>query len=384
MNILFINQTRTLLGLAERLALEGHTIQVFGHGNGLVDSVRHPYEAIKDCKFIVADGPVEHKVWEWARTFNKPVIGTNPLTEMINRDCYREWRVASKLNIPMPPTEVIDDISDMYTKVLEWNSARTLIRYDRETVSCDHQRWLAWAVHKLPLNKKILLQQPSWGEEIQVFGWFDGMHWARPFLVKTNSEGQLRASTVLALFERAWTKAAIQPWEIFLRNVEYKGPMSVRLLASRKGMQMMSVHIGFEFPSIYSFLEGLKEPIGDFLNRVAFGVCEEIDITTDYASCVIVGTALKDPGGVPIVGLDEGNRKHIFFGSVDKTENDILVADNPDWIYAISAHGQDLDVAFGRIKHTQGIVRVPEANIPSNIAPVHRQWFNKVKELGYL
>lgn len=384
MNILFINQTRKLLGLAERLVLEGHTVQVFGYNNGLVENVKHPYEPITNCKFVVADGPVDNKVWEWAKKFNKPIIGTNPLTDMINRDCYREWRVASKLNIPMPPTEVIDEVSDMYTKVLEWNSARTLIRYDRETVSCDHQRWLAWAMHKLPLNKKILLQQPAWGEELQVFGWFDGMHWARPFLVKTNSEHSLRASTVLALFERAWTRATIQPWEIFLRNVEYKGPVRLRLLASRKAMQMMDIHIGFEFPSIYAFLEGLKEPIGDFLNRIAFGVCEEIDITTDYASCVLVGTCLKDPGGVPIVGLDEGNRKHIFFGSVDKVDSDILVANDPDWIYAISAHGQDPDVTFGRIKHTQGIVRVPEANIPSQIAPMHKQFFNKVKELGYL
>lgn len=384
MQILFINNTKALLGVAERLVLEGHTVQSYGETNGFLDNVRHPYEAIKDCKFIVADGAVDHKVWEWAKTFNKPIIGTNPLTEMMNADCYREWYIAQKLGIPMPETEVIADIADMYTKVFEWKSTRTLIRYDRESVSCDHQSWLAWAMHKLPLNKKILLQQPLWGEELQVVGWFDGIHWAKPFMLKTGSEKSLRASTLLALYERPWLATHVKPWETFLRNIEYKGPIRFRFMASKKALHLMETHVGFECPSIYAFIEGLKEPIGDFLNRVAFGVCEDIDITTDYASSVLVGTALKDPGGVPVIGLDEGNRKHVYFGSVDKVEADIVVSNSPEWVYAISAHGQGVDVAFGRIMFTQNIIRVPEPNIPTHIAPLHTQWFNKVKALGYL
>lgn len=385
MEILFISTTNSL-GLAGRLVDEGHTVKVWGvpTANNFVEIVKHPYEAIKSCKFIIVEGTVGAQVYEWAKTFNKPIIGATPLTDMLNINCYREWQIASKLGVPLPITEVIEDISDMYTKVLEWNNARTLIRYDRVTISCDYQRWLAWAMHKLPIGKKILLQKPTWGEELQVVGWFDGLRWARPFILKSGSEEQLRGSTILALQHRDWIERLIVPWEAFLRSVEYKGPFRVKAIASRKTLQTIGVHAGLESPSLYAFLEGLKEPIGEFLHKIAFGVCEKVDITTDYASCAIVGTVLKEPGGVPIVGLDEGNRKHMFFGYTAMSGEDLVVAQNPDWIYALTAHGRDIDESWGRLYHTHNIVRVPEPNIMTGLASVHKQWFNKMRELEYI
>lgn len=385
MQIFLISSTSNLLGLANRLVEEGHKVDFYGPGgNGYVEKVKHPYEAIKNCKFIVADGKLDSKVYNWARTFNKPIIGAHPLADMLNSDCYREYQIASKLGLSIPPTEVINDISDMYDKVLEWNSARTLIRYDRETISCDHQVWLAWAMTKLPLNKKILLQKPSWGEEIQVTGWFDGLKWARPFMLKTPKEQDLRVSSMLALYKREWLQQVIEPWEAFLRSLEYKGPIKVRALASKDKIQVMETKIGIEFPSLYAFLEGLKEPVGEFLNKIAFSVCNELDITTDYFSCAVVRTGLNEPEGAPIVGIDEGNKKHIFLGDVDVIESDIVIKKDPSWVYITSAHGRTVDESFGRMYFTHSQVRIPEPNIMTGVGQLHSQWFNQVRNLGYL
>lgn len=388
MDILFLTTTNNLLGLASRLSEEGHTVKLFSDGetgrNGFVERVKHPFEAIKECKFIIADGPISQACWAWAKQFNKPVLGTHPLAEQMNADVYKEWQIVSKLGLPTPETEVIDDLSVMYDKVLNWNNARTTIRYDRIAISVDHQRWLAWAMDKMPLNKKILLQRPVWGEEVRIEGWFDGLKWARPFILKTPNEDRMGGCSMLGLFKREWVDKLITPWEAFLRQIEYKGPFRVKAFASKDKVEHCEAHFGFEFPSVYAFLEGLKDGCGDFLNKIAFGVCEEIPFTTDYSSCVVVGTALNEPKGAPVIGLDDGNRKHVYFGNVDVVEEEILVSNAPKWIYAVAARGRNIEESFGRLYFTKDRVRIPEATLMTGLGPLHTQWFNRVRDLGYL
>lgn len=386
MEILLVTSSNALLGLAGRLVDEGHTVKLWGSSssNCFAERVKHPYEHIQKCDFIVAEDASDMQVLNWAKKFNRPVIGAHPFADMLNKDVTKEYEVETKLGLPLPPTEIIHDVADMYDKVIGWNSARTMIRYDRVNISCDHQKWLAWAMTKLPVNKQVLLQKPTWGEELQVFGWFDGLRWARPFFLKTPTEDRLRASSVLSLFKREWLSKVITPWEGFLRQIGYKGPMRVKAYVSKQNIQVFEAYMGFEFPSFYAFLESLKEPVGSFLHRVAYSVCEEINTTTDYASCAVVGTTLDEPEGAPIVGLDEGNRKHIFFGNVDRAEEDIVISRKPEWVYTVSAHGRTLEESFGRLYFTQDKVRIPDPNIMTGIRPVHEQWFNRIRDLGYL
>lgn len=388
MDILFVTTTNNLLGLAARLTEEGHSIKLYSESgtgaSGFVERVKHPFEAIKGCKFVVADGPISNSCWAWAKQFNKPIIGTHPIAEQMNADVYKEWQIASKTGILLPETEVIDDISVMYDKVLNWNNARTTIRYDRVAISVDHQRWLAWAMDKLPLNKKILLQRPVWGEEIRVEGWFDGLKWARPFILKTPNEDRMGGSSVLGLYKREWVDKLIAPWDIFLRQIEYRGPFRVKAFASREKIEHCEAHFGFEFPSLYAFLEGLRDGVGDFLNKIAFGVCDEIPFTADYSSCAVVSTTLTEPKGAPVVGLDDGNRKHVYFGSVDVVEDEILVGRATTWVYVVAARGRSIDESFGRLYFTKDRVRIPEALTMTGLGPLHTQWFNRIRDLGYL
>lgn len=385
MEILICTNSLNLLGLANRLVEEGHDVKVFSQirlpdAYGMFTSVKHPYESVKSCKFIVADAVELPDIYTWAKSFNKPIIGCNPMTDLMNTDCHREYTVGIKVGANMPPTEVIQDMSHMYSKVLDWNPSRTLVRYDRETIGCDHREWLTWAMYKLPLNKKVLLQTPEMGEYVTVFGWFDGLKWAKPFIIKTEKEGDLNASLLLGLTDREWMEKTIEPWGSFLRAVDYHGPFSVRCIASKKTIHVISTYAGIEFPSIYAFIEGLMEPVGDFLNRVALGVCDGQDLTSDYMSSIVVRSGLKSPAGIPILGLDTGNQKHLFFGAVARVESDLVIAPGP-WIYTATAHGRDADESFGRAYFTSRIVKVPEPSYTTGMASVYKPWLQKLNSL---
>ena len=99
---------------------------------------------------------------------------------------------------------------------------------------------------------------------------------------------------------------------------------------------------------------------------------------------ITVKCGLQDPSGVPVVGVDTGNRKHIFFGDITKVDDDILVRSNDPWAYIISAHGRDIDEAVGRAQFTQKIVRVPDAVHVGPVSSLYKVAFNKLKAVGYL
>lgn len=385
MEILFITNDLKLAGLANKLVELGHKVTLYTElpvvkEFGAFEKVRNLYDAIKECKYIVADEGSEN-IYKWAKMFNKPIVGCSPMTDMMNVDCYREYQIAQKFNVPTPETLVVNDVADMYGEVLEWKSVRTLVRYDRQTFACDHQSWLAWAMYKIPLGKKILLQKPTYGEDVIVSGWFDGMKWLEPFFIKSKDESVLRASLMFSMPKKEWIEKVIEPWSHFLKRIEYRGPFSVKAIASKKTVEVISTYAGFEFPSIYAFLEGLREPVDAFLYKVAFSSATGCDITKDYMSSIVVNSGLPNSAGIPIMGVDEGNLKHLYFGAVHHKEDGEKIVVGGPWIYTATAHGRTPEEAFGRAYHTASVVRIPEPKYMTGMASVYVPWLNKLKSL---
>jgi hypothetical protein len=383
MDILFVSDDLRSIGLASRLVGEGHTVSLYTQkklspGYAFVTQVAHPFEAIKACKFIVADKITNPQIYQWAKTFNKPIIGCSAVTDLLNEDCVKEYEIAKKVGLPLPPTEVLKDVTEMFQKVLDWNPVRTVVRYDRETITCDHQQWMSWAIGTLPMNKQILLQTPVYGTEIFVTGWFDGLKWSRPFMLRAN-DANIKVSFMMALWQGKLDHL-IEPLAPFLKAIDYHGPFTVKAIAHKGGFEVMSMNAGFEFPSVYAFFEGLKEPVGEFLNRIAFSVCEKHDITTDYMSSVVVGTALKKPEGVPVIGICDGNRKHLFFGAVSDNGNGTVMTEGP-WVYIVTARGRHIDETFGRKYHTNKVVRIPEPTFMTHAVSVFKPWLTKLKSM---
>jgi hypothetical protein len=373
-----------LYGIANRLVDEGHKVRLYTSTKlpeqfGRFEKVTHPHNAIKSSKFIVMDQSHNSSIYDWAKQYNRPIVGSSPMTDMMNIDCYKEFIVGQKLGVSLPETEVLDDVSSMYAKVLDWNPTRTLVRHDRNTITCDHQEWLAWAVTQLPLNKKILLQTPEFGEYVTVMGWFDGNKWVRPFMIKSEGEGKLN-SVLLWGADKEWMSTTIEPWGNFLKSIDYHGPFSVRCIASKKGVFVTDTYAGFQFPSMYAFIEGLMEPLAEFLNRVALGVCDGQKFTKDYCSAMLVRSGMKDSIGIPILGLDEGNQKHTFDGCVVESTEGKLIGPG-GWTYAATAHGRNPDESFGRMEFTAKVVKIPEPIWTTGMSSVYKPWMTKLGSL---
>jgi hypothetical protein len=134
---------------------------------------------------------------------------------------------------------------------------------------------------------------------------------------------------------------------------------------------------------MYAFFEGLREPAGEFLHKIAFGVCHGMDFTSDYVSALVVKSSLPKPEGIPVIGLDDGNKKHLFFGHVSEVDSQMILRDG-GWAYCLTAHGRTLDESFGRIYHTSQVVKVPEPAFTTQMSSVYRPWLSKIKAKGVI
>ncbi|KKM08270.1 hypothetical protein LCGC14_1725540, partial [marine sediment metagenome] len=281
MKILILTRDGSALGLAQRLVQEGHEVDVFSDtltlvhtGSSIYEISQNLWKSVQECKFIVTDCGGWSSLYKRASTYNKPIIGCTAMTDMLNEDCVKEYQLGKRLGIKFPETTVYSDAQGLQPKVLEGTFLRYNIKIGRDLFVCTRQEWMAWAMYQLPIGEEILLQREMQGREINVIGWFNGLNWVRPFFYSTPDAKETGAVAMLA--QKTNTKLTantIEPLGKWLRAVDYKGAITAHLIVE-DGTDIVYVdkfNIGLTAPCIFAMMEGLKTPLSDFLNSLAFG-----------------------------------------------------------------------------------------------------------------
>lgn len=392
MKILVVASDGATLGLAQGIVREGHEVDVFPldmqlthTGNEIYKVTTNLWKAIQDCNFIVADRGWP-KLYERAKNYNRPIIGSNPYTDQLNEDCVKEFRLGRKLGARYPDTEIFNDHAALQPKILSGKYRRYYVKLDRKTFVCTAPEWLAWAMYQLPVGKDCLLQSEVKGEEISIIGWHDGLKWAEHFLYANPRNDDAGAVVMLAAKKKSeLIEKTIFPFHHFFKKVDYKGPVTANVVIGKKGeFYLMNINVGITTPAIYALFEGLKGiGIADFLNQTAFS-SGNIDVTFDYLMGIEVSSRDKDMYGAPILGIEEGNLDKIFLHGAYKNNEDVMMSGETNAIYTAVAHGRSLDEASRRVYRTIDKVKFPRMHYVSNLQGISSVTFNKLKAWGVL
>jgi len=386
LKILILTQTGTALGIAQRLAQEGHEIEVYSdgltHTGGSMYTIsKNILKSIQQCKFIVADGGNWGNVYKQAKMYNRAIIGCNTFTDQLNADSLKEYDLGSRLGVSYPKSEIYNDAVGLQPRVLEGTKKRYYVKYKRRVFSCTKPEWLAWAMYQLPPDQKVLLQEEVLGHDISVVGWFNGLEWVKPFFYCTPYSDKINGVAMLSQKrETRLTIKTLAPLDKWLRVIDYKGPVTANLIVNNKDTFVRNFYIGLTSPSIFAMIEGLKTAsLASFLNGLAFSMEQEVDVTFDYL--VGVGVSNKDPDmrGAPILGVDKGNIDHIFFHGVYKDKDSYLISDEFNHVYTAVAHGRDMKEATNRVYSTIDKVQFPNMAYMSNLLGQTSVTFNKLK-----
>ena len=385
MKILILTQNGIALGLAHRLAIEGHDIDIFSGNNiqaggDLYTISTNVLKSIQECKFIVADSCPEI-VYKKAKTYNKPIIGCNEVADQLNADAVKEYDLCSRLGVSYPNSELYDDAVGLHPKLLEGDAKRYYIKHKRRVFVCTKPEWLAWAMYQLPADQRVLLQEEVVGHDVAVVGWFNGLNWVKPFFYSSPYSDRVGGVVMLSQKkESRLTEKTIAPLDQWLKIIDYRGPVTVNLIVNKTHTFVKNFHIGLTAPCVFAMIESLKEmPLADFLNLLAFGTGKEVSTSLDYLVGIRVSSSDSDMHGAPILGVENGNLSHLFFQGAYRDNGNYLVSSEIDPVYTAVAHGRDLEEAARRVYRTVSEVQFPGMSYITNLHGQMSTTFNKLK-----
>lgn len=389
MKILILTRDGSALGLAQRLAQEGHQVDVFSDtltlshtGSNIYNVSMNLWKSVQECKFVVTDTGDWTALYKRAKTYNKPIIGCCEMTDMLNKDYVREYKLGKKLGIKFPKTEVYSDVQGLQPKVLKETELRYVIKHNRNFFVCSKQEWMAWAMYQLPIGEDVLLQKEIKGKEIDVVGWFNGLNWVYPFFYTTPNSKAIGAVSILAQKKsNKLTKDTIEPLERWLRIIDYKGAITAHIVVEdgTNNVYVDRFEVGLTAPCIFAIMEGLRISVSEFLNSLAFGNESSVDLSLDYLLGVEVKNRDAGMYGAPVLGIGEENLKHIFLQSIYKDGPDYMMSGEAEPVYTAVARGQDLREASRRVYRTIDEVQFPRMHYLSNITGQSMSTFQNLK-----
>ena len=391
MKILIATDDGNCLGFADRLSREGHDISVYfrkgkPRGTGIFTIVDNIHKEIRECNFCISDIEGWELLDKAAKTANRPVIGSHSLSMIPNRDAIKQYTLFQRYNLPIPETEILNDVGEAINAALTWGAGRTLIRYGESEFRCDYRDWLSWAILRVPVDQKILFQRIVLGHDAILTGWFDGFRWLDSFSISPDLDTNLyRYAAVMPLRpDHSIVEKTLKRLTAYFLKLSYRGPVHLRLTIKGLDVWVQSMQVGFSFPLDYTILEFFREDLGRFFNTVAFSNDSGVVKTKDFVGVVQAQCLGVDMIGAPILHLNEERQKHLVLQNVSLTGPDYSIAADNDVIFTATAHGPTVEELCNRIYETVDGVKFPEKHFNRGLGSHVSPFFEQIKTWRHL
>ena len=399
MNILIISRDGELLGVADRLGREGHSVKVTAEiplkktNSGMYEVIeaKEVYSALKWCLFVISD--VNHSAGFFTKVsmYNKPIIGTSTFTQTSNEDSISEYAVFNRYGVKIPETIPVQSITEIYKIVTDWKLPRYNIRFDRTSFTGKYSEFMSWAVNKIPAGNIVLMQEPIEDDlTVIVSGFFNGNNFISPFFVTTDNNDENKHCIVAPL--EASNKLVDQNLIMlyqWLRTIDYHGPISIRLKIVKDNIYAIDMFAGFRYPDIYAILEGLKVEVGAFFNALAFGIDLDLEYEGNYFGAMeATSKDWKILDGAPILNIQNPEQlKHIFPVGVmksDHAQEDMFVSGEVETIFTVSCYSSDIREGKKRMVRTLGNTNFPNMEFNPHVQLSAGSPFHSLKERRFI
>lgn len=403
------------LGVAQRIAQEGHEIDVWVAdpklrlaGRGIVGrpAAWRPHVAKADLVLcdMVGFGHLE-------KTLRK--MGKNPLScdlvvEQAELDRAKGLELMQKSGINTPESKAFRSPAAARSA---WRDGGVVVKPSgnvataKTTVARDKATFLH-ALSQMPAGTSFIVQAFAEGIEVSTEGWWNGRSWIRPFNhtfeEKRFMNGGIGPNTgcmgnvvVVAKTRDKLVQATIQKLEPFLKQTSYRGPVDVNAMVTKGKALALEITARMGYDAIEALTEGLKEPLTDLLFETAMGVKREMSVESIPMIAVRVSVPpwphaapRESDKGRPLLGLNKGNLKHIFLTDIYKDGQEYKWAAGDGVVYKATAGGVDFREARRRVYRTISNVQILDSQYRTDIGkradPDQGAQFNQLREWGWL
>lgn len=369
MRVLLISKEGDALGVAQRLALEGHSVDVFVNDKryeralkGIVNRVEDWTKAAPRADLIIGDAVGLGRFEEEVRAFNKPMIGFNKLLDVIEVNRVKGMEMFANAGIQIPETYEFNNVAEAKKLPREagwgegWVVKPSGNKDTDKTMVCKDETLWDGCCSKLPEECNGILQRVVSGIEVSTEGWFNGTSFARPFNhtfeEKRFLAGNLGPNTgcmgnvVLRAELDRLVSATVARVEGFLRVIGYHGPFDINCIVNEDGAYALEATSRMGYDAIEALLEGLEEEAGTFLFDIATGTKKEIKLTDETMIAVRLSIPPwpfrkpdKTDGGELVTGITEDRLWHLFLTDIERVNGGFVTAGSDGILLKATAIG---------------------------------------------
>ncbi len=370
MRVLFISKDGDGMGVGQRLAFEGHSVDFWVRdkkfdraGRGIVNRVEDWEKAAPRADLIICDSVGLGKLEEPLSAYKAPTLGFSSHLDVIELDRAKGMEMFEHAGITIPETHIFNGVAEA-TKLpakAGWGDgwvvkANGNISTESTKVCTEEGLWPR-ACGKLPEECSGIIQRLVSGIEVSTEGWFNGTSFVRPFnhtfeekkfLVGNHGPNTgCMGNVVLRADSNRLTRATVERVEPFLRHIGYHGPFDVNTIVTQEAAYALEATSRMGYDAVEALIEGLEEPAGEFLFDVASGTKKTMKLTDETMIAVrlsIPPWPARKPdyttAGEPILGITEERLYHLFLTDVEKTKEGYVTAGCDGVLLKATAIGQ--------------------------------------------
>jgi len=348
MRFLFISRRGASLSIAQRIASEGHIVKFFVNnklyrllGTGIVDKAEKG--EFHNCDLVIFD---ESGIGEYADVMakNKPIYGSSKLADLFNKDIDYKQKILKRADL------TLDNANGVEINVCGWYNGFDFIR---------------------PLHsffKKTKLMENDLSIDTESMGCLLWYH-------KTN---KLAKQTILKFKDE-------------LKKTGYRGAVNFKVSVKENSIAINDVFLGFTYDNTYAAFEGIRQPLGEFIYKSAFGSSKQIKASPDWLVATRVTVPpypmkMTDEMSKPVLieGINEQNLKHIWLRDIYMQGSKYYSAMCDGFLMTITARGLNPTHAIERTHRTIKNLSIPNIQYRKDIVEGMDNKYKLVKKWGWV
>jgi len=380
--ILMMSKTGRGFGIAHKLSEEGHDIQVFVQNRRCEDALLGVVGFVQGWRPVAAewaDLVIADEVGfgQYAAVldgFGVPHIGINLIGDKLGSDPAKQIQAMRKVDIQIPETYEFDSPGEAREMLRElwgrdtigWSIMPSGKVYTGKPFKVRDQDTLEWALEYYAADQAVIAQKLVYNSiEIGTTGWFSGELWVEPFSHNMDDRRLLNDDLGLKVDSMGSVSWAVSGKDMFvdelqklapiLKAAQYKGPITLHSVASKKGIFAIDITAGFSYDGIEALYELLAEPLADVLIQIGLGTRSENKVRKGMYGVVARLTVLPYPHmppdyldkGMPILGVPSSvnSMAHCFLMDISKDGAIYRWAASSGVLMKISASDKNLSSA---------------------------------------
>lgn len=414
MRFLFLSESGDGLGIAHQLTKEGHKVDYFikerGYeraGKGIVNLVNSWRPKVAGADLVVCDMVGFGLQGDLIRKMGKPILACDKVMDLLELDRSKGMEVFKTLGIKTPETFSFSNAEEAKSLLATWEQPGYVVKPSGNqataaTVVCRDKETFAFALEQVGKADGLIVQKIIEGVEISTEGWWNGRDWIEPFNhtfeEKRFLEGDLGPNTgcmgnvvIGARRRNRLIRETVEKLTPFLKRTSYRGPVDINCIVNETGAYALEITARFGYDAIEALMEGLNEPIADVLFEVGMGVKKEFDLTTEF---MIAGRLSVPPWphadesgekkGLPILGINEKNLKHIYLSDAYREGNNYYYAASDGVVLKATARGVSVREAQRRMLRTLGNIKVSDKQYRRDIGDRVDSAMSRLKDWRYI